>query len=68
MFDLQYDLCAQVDQVIREHVANLPGVVEAMAISYVIEHLAERARFNVDLPKLPWRAPSVPSPTTREPE
>lgn len=53
MFDLQYDLCQQLDRVIDEALNRHPAAWRSTAMLYVLEHLAERARFTAELPPLP---------------
>ncbi len=66
MFDVQRDLCKRVDELFQGRLEGLPAPVQTMAHLYVIEHLAERARFSdLGLPKLPWVL-GVPDQTSED--
>jgi hypothetical protein len=55
MFSIQYDLCEEIVALINDRLKGLSVVVQSTAYLYVIEQLAERGRYNIELPKLPWR-------------
>ena len=50
MFEIAYDLQQEVDKLIRERLGKHPPMWRAMARAYLIEHLGEGVRLEVDLP------------------
>lgn len=48
LFDVQYETCQQIDELIRENVKYLPPDWRSFVHLYVIEHLAESARFSIE--------------------
>lgn len=53
MFDLQYDICDAIRTLLKERLDKYPPLWRAMVRCYVIEQLAESARFDVVLPAPP---------------
>jgi hypothetical protein len=52
MFDIQYKLCRDVADLVKRQLEGLPASWRSIAVMYVLEDLAEMARFDVVLPPL----------------
>lgn len=50
LWRLQYDLNIEIDALVDKVFANHPPMWKAMAMANIVEHLAERCRFDIDLP------------------
>lgn len=49
LWDICYDLEQEVEKLVKERFKDKPPVFQAMACTYIIEHLAELARYGVRL-------------------